>query len=246
MIYCFDLDGTICSSVEKSQYELAVADQFVVDEINRLYEKGNKIIIMTARGCVSKIDHTELTKKQLVDWGVQYHELLMNIKPHAHLFIDDKGVHINDWKKSIPQVRGIVAGAFDVIHPGYIRMFQDAKLHCNHLTIALHEDPSTERDHKLSPVHTTQERKEILQSIKYVDNVVTYKTEEEYLDYLRSGDYNIRFLGTDYKTSSYTGSDIPIDIVWLDRESHEYSSTRLKTLIYESIRFKKIEFENYD
>lgn len=246
MIYCFDLDGTICSSVEKSQYELAVADQFVVDEINRLYEKGNKIIIMTARGCVSKIDHTELTKKQLADWGVQYHELLMNIKPHAHLFIDDKGVHINDWKKSIPQVRGIVAGAFDVIHPGYIRMFQDAKLHCNHLTIALHEDPSTERDHKLSPVHTTQERKEILQSIKYVDNVVTYKTEEEYLDYLRSGDYDIRFLGTDYQNGSYTGKDIDIKIVWLDRDSHDYSSTRLKTQIYESIKLKQTEFENYD
>ena len=37
--------------------------------------------------------------------------------------------------------KGIIAGAFDVIHPGYIRMFKDAKTHCNHLTVALHEDP---------------------------------------------------------------------------------------------------------
>ena len=87
---------------------------------------------------------------------------------------------------------------------------------------------------------------EILRSIKYIDDVVTYKVEQEYLEYLKSGDYNVRFLGTDYKTRDYTGQDIPIDIIWLDRESHEYSSTRLKTLIYESIKIKKTKTENYD
>ena len=143
-------------------------------------------------------------------------------------------------------MKGILAGAFDVIHPGYIRMFKDAKLYCNHLTVALHEDPSVERSHKLQPVQSVEERKEILRSIKYIDDVVTYKVEDQYLDYLRSGDYNVRFLGTDYKISPYTGQDIPIDIVWLDRESHEYSSTRLKTQIYESVLLKKVENTDYD
>lgn len=246
MIYCFDLDGTICSSVEKSQYELAVPDVQVVNEINRLYDSGHKIKIMTARGCISQIDHTNITKKQLREWGVKYHELIMHVKPHAHLFIDDKAVNIEDWKKQIPQVKGIIASAFDVIHPGYIRMFKDAKLYCNHLTVALHEDPSLERSIKLKPVQTVEERKEILQSIRYVDDVVTYKVEDEYLGYLKSGEYNVRFLGTDYKTRPYTGPEIAIDIVWLDRESHEYSSTRLKTQIYESVKVKKEQIENYD
>jgi len=143
-------------------------------------------------------------------------------------------------------MKGIIASAFDIIHPGYIRMFKDAKLYCNHLTVALHEDPSIERSYKLQPVQSVEERMEILRSIKYIDDVVTYKIEEEYLDYLRSGEYNVRFLGTDYKTVSYTGQDIPINIIWLDRESHEYSSTKLKTLIYESILLKKIEHKNYD
>ena len=39
------------------------------------------------------------------------------------------------------KVKGIVAGAFDIIHPGYIRMFKNDGI-CNHLTIALHDDPS--------------------------------------------------------------------------------------------------------
>ena len=44
------------------------------------------------------------------------------------------------------------------------------------------------------------------------------------------GDYEVRFLGTDYLRGGYTGKDIPIDIVWLNRD-HDYSTTKLKELI---------------
>jgi glycerol-3-phosphate cytidylyltransferase len=170
----------------------------------------------------------------------------MFCKPTADIFIDDKGINVEDWKKEIPIKRGIIAGAFDVIHPGYIRMFNDAKMHCNNLTVALHIDPSTERNYKLKPVHTASERTEILLAMRDVDEVVYYSSENEFHEHLRSGNYDVRFLGTDYKNGSYTGKDIDIEVVWLDRESHNYSSTKLKTDIYESIRLKKIEFENYD
>jgi len=251
MRYCFDIDGTLCYTPNnergKPDYINAKPFPFMVEQVNRLYDEGNYIIMQTARGKGSGIDHTELTKKQLDDWGYKYHELFpMFCKPTADIFIDDKGINAVEWAAAQPQVKGIIASAFDVIHPGYIRMFKDAKLYCNHLTVALHEDPSVERSYKLQPVQTVEERTEILRSIKYIDDVITYKVEEQYLDYLRNGDYNIRFLGTDYKTRPYTGQDIPIDIVWLDRESHEYSSTKLKTLIYKSIKIKQAETENYD
>ena len=190
---------------------------------------------MTARGCVSGVDHTILTKRQLNQWGVKYHELLMNIKPHAHWFIDDKGIHISEWKARIPRIRGIVAGAFDIIHPGYVRMFEECKRHCTHLTVALHEDPSLERPHKIKPVQTVDERKEILKAIKYVDEIVVYQAEDTFLCYLESGDYDVRFLGEDYSDGSYTGFSLPIDIVFVDR-SHEYSTTQLKNKIYESLK----------
>lgn len=235
MIYCFDLDGTICTSVEKSQYEKAQPDLVVVNEINRLYDEGNTIKIMTARGCVSGVDHTLLTKRQLNDWGVKYHELLMHIKPHAHWFIDDKGIHISEWKARIPRVRGIVAGAFDLIHPGYIKMFEECKRHCTHLTVALHEDPSLARPQKLKPVQSVEERKEILKAIKYVDDVVVYQAEDTFLWYLESGKYDVRFLGEDYIDGSYTGYDLPINIVFVDR-SHDYSTTELKRKIVKSWR----------
>ena len=250
MKYCFDLDGTICDtplrpSDLKPGYLEATPFPFMVEQVNRLFDEGNHIIIMTARGRGSGIDWTDWTIKQLKMWGVKYHELEpMFHKPTADIFIDDKGINVEEWKKTVPSKKGIIAGAFDVIHPGYIRMFKDAKGHCNHLTVALHEDPSIARPHKLKPVQTVDERKEILNAIKYVDNVVVYEAEETFLSYLK--DYEIRFLGTDYIDGDYTGKDIPIDIIWLDRENHNYSTTKLKTDIYNSVKDPTIAGLNYD
>jgi len=241
MKYCFDIDGTLCHTPSNPdghgmRYGDATPFPWMVKLVNRLYDEGHYIIMMTARGRGSGINHSDLTRNQLAMWGYKYHELEpMFHKPTADIFIDDKGINVNEWLKQqqLPQIKGIIAGAFDVIHPGYIRMFADAKQHCNHLTVALHEDPSMARPHKLKPVQTVEERKEILKAIKYVDDVVVYQAEDTFLSYLN--DYDIRFLGTDYKDGTYSGKELDIDIVWLDRENHNYSSTKLKTDIFKSI-----------
>ena len=238
MNYCFDLDGTICDtplrkSDNKPGYLESTPFPFMVEQVNRLYDDGHKIIIMTARGRGSGIDWTELTREQLDRWGVKYHELEpMFHKPNADLFIDDKGISVEEWKKRMPLRKGIVAGAFDIIHPGYIRMFKEAKDHCNHLTVALHENPNMGRPHKMIPVQSLEDRKEILRSIKYIDDIVVYQAEDTFLSYL--SDYDVRFLGDDYEDGSYTGKDIDIDIVWIKRQDHGYSTTKLKKKIYNS------------
>jgi len=238
MRYCFDIDGTLCHTPNKENgkpdYHNAQPFPFMLEQVNRLYDEGNYIIMQTARGKGSSIDHSELTKNQLDDWGFKYHELFpMFCKPTADIFIDDKGINVEDWKKQQPQIKGIIAGAFDLIHPGYVRMFKECKTCCNHLTVALHEDPSFARPHKLKPVQTLEERKEILESIKYIDDIVFYQTENIFLSYL--DDYDIRFLGDDYRDGSYTGKDKNIKIVFVDR-SHDYSTTELKRKIAKSWR----------
>ena len=249
MKYCFDLDGTICDTPLRKDdlkpgYLEAIPFPFMVEQVNRLYDEGNHIIIMTARGRGSGINWKDLTIQQLDRWGVKYHELEpMFHKPTADIFIDDKGMNVEEWKKTVPPKKGIIAGAFDVIHPGYIQMFKDAKTHCNHLTVALHENPSIERPHKLKPVQSVDERREILLALKYVDDVVVYQVEETFLSYLK--DYDIRFLGTDYINGNYTGKTNHIDIVWLDRD-HDYSSTKLKTDIYNNVKQAMILGVNYD
>lgn len=240
MRYCFDIDGTLCDTPNnekgKPDYLKATSIPFMVERVNQLYDEGNYIILMTARGRGSGIDWTDTTKQQLADWGIKYHELEpMFHKPTADIFIDDKGIDVEDWKKTQPIKKGIIGGAFDIIHPGYIRMFKQAKRHCNHLTVALHVDPSTERNNKLQPVQTVEDRTEILLALKDVDEVITYSKEDDFLSMLSSGKYDCRILGDDYKDGTYKGKDIDIPIVWIPRD-HGYSTTKLKTKIYESLK----------
>jgi len=128
---------------------------------------------------------------------------------------------------------GVIAGNFDVIHPGYMKMFKECKENCDKFLVLLHTDPSIERPDKLKPILSAEERIEILNGIRYIDAVVPYDTEKELLELLTKYRPNIRFLGDDYKDKNYTGKGL-IPIYWINRD-HGWSTTKFKTLIGNSI-----------
>jgi len=135
-------------------------------------------------------------------------------------------------------VRGIITGNFDVIHPGYIKMFKEAYNNCDYLIVLLHNDPSIERPEKLTPVLSVEEREEILQSIKYIDEIIIYNFESDLLNLIKKIKPEIRFLGDDYiGRKDYTGYDVNQKLHYFDR-SHGWSTTKYKNMICESI-FKK-------
>ena len=41
--------------------------------------------------------------------------------------------------------KGFTAGNFDILHPGYIQLFNECKANCDRFTILLQTDPSIER-----------------------------------------------------------------------------------------------------
>ena len=131
-------------------------------------------------------------------------------------------------------IKGVIAGNFDVYHPGYVYMLKEAKGKCDCLVVLLHTDPSLERPHKLKPILSSEERKEMLLSIRYVDDVVRYTYEEALYDLLKVGEFNIRFLGDDYINKPFTGDDLKIPIHYLDR-SHGWSTSKFKKLIADSL-----------
>jgi D-sedoheptulose 7-phosphate isomerase len=96
--YCFDLDGTICNTIDK-QYANATPYLEVVKKINELYDSGNKITIFTARGGTSKIDYHDITMSQLTTWNVKFHELIDKNKPHFDILIDDKAINAKTWRE---------------------------------------------------------------------------------------------------------------------------------------------------
>ena len=129
--------------------------------------------------------------------------------------------------------KGVIAGNFDIIHPGYIKMFKEAAANCDCLVILLHTDPSIQRPHKLKPILSVEERKEMLFELKSICGIFTYTYEEQLLDLLKMGEFDIRFLGDDYKDKPFTGDNLNITIHYLDR-SHGWSTTKFKKLIAKS------------
>ena len=129
---------------------------------------------------------------------------------------------------------GVIAGNFDVIHPGYIHMFNECKNNCDTLLLLLHEDPSIERPEKIKPTLSLDERKMILSSLEQIDRIVSYRTESDLYEILIKEKIDIRFLCDDYKDKSFTGDDLNIPIHYLDR-SHGWSTTKFKKLIAKTL-----------
>ena len=89
--YCFDIDGTIFNT-HGADYPNSQPIPPRIALVNKLYEEGHQITFFTARGSMTGIDWRELTETQLIQWGVRYHRLILG-KPHADLYIDDKGAN---------------------------------------------------------------------------------------------------------------------------------------------------------
>jgi glycerol-3-phosphate cytidylyltransferase len=127
---------------------------------------------------------------------------------------------------------GIVAGSFDIIHPGYIRLFKDAKKVCDYLIVALQEDPAVERPKtKFHPIFTREERLEILMAIKYVDEVRYYETENDLIMLFLDIKPDIRILGNDYLDEHITGKGM-VPIYFHARETG-WSVTKVRKMICE-------------
>lgn len=87
-----DIDNTICrvdESLGGEKYTKAAPIVAHIHRANKLYDDGNRITYWTARGKASGVDYSELTRRQLTEWGCKYHELRMD-KPSYDLYVDDK------------------------------------------------------------------------------------------------------------------------------------------------------------
>lgn len=131
--------------------------------------------------------------------------------------------------------KGMIAGNFDVIHPGYIHMFNQCKENCDFLYVFLHNDPSIERPEKLKPILSVEDRKLILKSLRQVDEVIVYDKEEDLRKLIQRYEPDVRFLGDDYINKPFTGDDLGTKIIFLDR-SHGWSTTKYKTEIAKTIK----------
>jgi len=131
---------------------------------------------------------------------------------------------------------GFTCGVFDLFHAGHVLMLKECKEHCDYLVVALNRAENLSdviNPGKKAPIYTIEERKILMSSCRYVDEVIDYNSENELLKILKDRAIDIRFLGEDYKGKTITGAELHTKIHYTDR-GHGLSTSHYRELIKNS------------
>jgi glycerol-3-phosphate cytidylyltransferase len=150
-------------------------------------------------------------------------------------------VNLNDVVKKIQRWSGITVGftcgSFDLLHTGHTIMLRECKDHCNYLIVGLQSDPSIDRPEKNKPIQSYEERKTMLESIRYVDEIITYHTEADLEKLLKNlidnKQIDLRIIGEDWHGKRFTGDKLDIPVIF-NKRKHTYSSSNLRERVYQA------------
>ena len=119
-------------------------------------------------------------------------------------------------------------GTFDLLHHGHIRILKRAKALGDYLIVALSTDEFNEIKGKKS-YHDYETRKEILEAIKYVDEVIPEKTWDQKRDDVKKHNVDVVVMGNDWEgNDNFEKLRDLCDIIYLPR-TENISTTKIKT-----------------
>ena len=93
---------------------------------------------------------------------------------------------------------GYTTGVFDLFHIGHLNILKRAKLECDYLIVGITTDELALSAKKQKPVIPFQERMEIVESIKFVDEVVP-QTSYNKMEAWNNLKFDRMFVGDDWK-----------------------------------------------
>lgn len=121
---------------------------------------------------------------------------------------------------SEPTTRVWVNGTFDVLHLGHIHLFQHAKnLFPNTiLCVGVDDDARVQSMKGVGrPIHPLEYRVEFLKSIKFIDRVVTFGSDDELRANIRDFNAEIMCIGDDYRGRTIIGEELVKRVVYVER-----------------------------
>lgn len=95
-------------------------------------------------------------------------------------------------------VVGYTTGVFDLFHIGHLNILKKAKLECDYLIVGVTTDEEVERVKNKRPIIPFDERVQIVEAIKYVDQVVAENNTDK-LQAWENLKFNRIFKGDDWK-----------------------------------------------
>ena len=105
---------------------------------------------------------------------------------------------------------GYTCGVFDLFHKGHLNLLRRAKEQCDYLIVGVVSDEQVIKSKKTSPYIPFEERREIVQACKYVDEAVEIPVNRPSTeDAWRMYHFDAQFSGSDYAN----------DPVWLAKKT---------------------------
>lgn len=121
--------------------------------------------------------------------------------------------------------RILTYGTFDLLHYGHIRLLKRAKALGDYLIVALSTDEFNNLKGKKA-YHDYKTRKEMLESIRYVDLVIPEDNWEQKIDDVKNYKADVVVMGSDW-TGKFDYLKDYCEVVYLDR-TEGISTTKIK------------------
>ena len=119
-----------------------------------------------------------------------------------------------------------VNGTFDILHSGHLHLLNYAKSLGDYLIVGIDSDERIrEKKGPSRPVNNIKERSLMLSSIKPVDEVLHFSTDEELENMVKSIKPDIMVVGSDWKGKPVIGSQYALELKFFNRIDG-YSTTK--------------------
>jgi D-beta-D-heptose 7-phosphate kinase/D-beta-D-heptose 1-phosphate adenosyltransferase len=123
-----------------------------------------------------------------------------------------------------------INGTFDIIHAGHIKLFKRARILSGldgWVKVGADTDQRiTELKGQKRPINKLEDRLEVLRSIKWIDEVVTFSNDLELEELIKDFSPDILLIGSDYKDKKIIGDEWTREILFFERYS-DLSSTKI-------------------
>lgn len=122
---------------------------------------------------------------------------------------------------------GLTFGAFEHFHHGHVNLLKNAKKMCNKIIVCVSDDEyiGTYKNHK--PLQSWQQRKMVVEAIKYVDKVDKQSKNFSKADAVKKYNPDVLFVGNDWNPKTYTGEGLGVPVIYLPY-TDGISSTKIK------------------